>query len=245
MLAPGPVDPSLAKLPDLGRLEDQLEKGRRRLQAIPGEKKSLEDEIEKLKAILAKERESLTALEKEKRSKEKDLAEEMEKIKNREARLMEIKTNKEYQAAVKEVETAKSMITAGEDKILELMEAIEAHANVFAAAEKKLKGEETHIQEQLEALTREASELAQRVVGVEQERDAILKEFAPSTKALIDRARAIKEHPLAEVRGERCQACHINIPPQLFIEIRKLEKAFQCPSCHRVLYFDTQIVIEA
>lgn len=232
------MDASLITLPALGRHEDQIESAQKRLRAIPLDKSALESEIAQLKTTLAQERESLTALEKERHTKEKDLAEEVERIRQRESKLMEIKTNKEYQAGLKEVEIAKSVISQGEDKILELMVAIDTHAKMFKEAERKLKTEESDIQLQLKSLAEEESRNKVQLTKLQQERDEILTGFTATTKALIDKARLSHAHPLAEVFGERCQSCHIHIPPQLFIEIRKFEKAFQCPACHRVLYYD-------
>ena len=42
---------------------------------------------------------------------------------------------------------------------------------------------------------------------------------------------------VAEVKEEICQGCNMNIPPQLFVEIKKNEEIFQCPQCRRILYY--------
>ncbi len=34
-----------------------------------------------------------------------------------------------------------------------------------------------------------------------------------------------------------CQGCHMNIPPQLFNEIKKCLKIISCPHCNRILYW--------
>ena len=40
-----------------------------------------------------------------------------------------------------------------------------------------------------------------------------------------------------EVKEEICQGCNMNIPPQLFVEIKKQEEMLNCPQCRRLLYY--------
>jgi predicted nucleic acid-binding Zn-ribbon protein len=42
---------------------------------------------------------------------------------------------------------------------------------------------------------------------------------------------------VTEVKGEVCQGCNMNIPPQLYVEIKSNEEIIQCPQCHRILYY--------
>ena len=59
--------------------------------------------IEKEK--IQKEREKIESLEKERRQKEGHLNSEQEKIKRAEGKMFEVKTNKEYQALLSEIES--------------------------------------------------------------------------------------------------------------------------------------------
>ncbi|MEC4676888.1 MAG: C4-type zinc ribbon domain-containing protein, partial [Nitrospirota bacterium] len=38
-------------------------------------------------------------------------------------------------------------------------------------------------------------------------------------------------------KDEICQGCNMNMPPQLFVEIRNNEEIIQCPQCYRILYY--------
>src|SRR5574340_1182976 len=37
-------------------------------------------------------------------------------------------------------------------------------------------------------------------------------------------------------RNELCSGCDMNIPPQLYVEIRKNQEILHCPQCRRILY---------
>ena len=39
------------------------------------------------------------------------------------------------------------------------------------------------------------------------------------------------------VEDSCCQGCHVNIPPQLFNEVKKCKTIIKCPHCSRILYW--------
>ena len=40
-----------------------------------------------------------------------------------------------------------------------------------------------------------------------------------------------------DVKDEICQGCNMNIPPQLFVELKKNEEIYNCPQCRRILFY--------
>ena len=40
---------------------------------------------------------------------------------------------------------------------------------------------------------------------------------------------------IAKVRNEVCTGCNMNIPPQLYNEVLKLNRLIQCPNCKKIL----------
>ena len=42
---------------------------------------------------------------------------------------------------------------------------------------------------------------------------------------------------LAEVRNAACLSCHMQIPHQLYNEIRRCDRIITCPNCLRILFF--------
>ena len=43
---------------------------------------------------------------------------------------------------------------------------------------------------------------------------------------------------LAEAREGMCQACHVRMRVQIWVEVKKNEQLFQCESCSRVYYYE-------
>ena len=77
-------------------------------------------------------------LEKERRKKEGHLNLEQEKIKRAEWRMFEVKTNKEYQALLNEIEAIKEATSREEEEILQVLEEIDELRKNLAKREKEM-----------------------------------------------------------------------------------------------------------
>ena len=42
---------------------------------------------------------------------------------------------------------------------------------------------------------------------------------------------------LAPVNRGTCQVCHMNLPPQLYIDLQRNEQMIHCPNCQRIIYW--------
>ena len=43
---------------------------------------------------------------------------------------------------------------------------------------------------------------------------------------------------MAEARDGMCQACHVKMRPQVWVELRQNDQIFRCDACNRILYYD-------
>jgi len=178
------------------------------------------------------------ALAKKKREKEKMLEEVHEKIKKMKARVTEIKTNKEYQAHLKEIESSEKEVAAFEDEILVIMEDLDNFL-------KQQKEKEEKVNIEVEKINAFKRELDAEVKKYEKELDS-LKEERARVVSLMDSDIYSKYRSLlnsgggvavTRAKNEICLGCNMNIPPQLFVEIRKNEEIIQCTQCQRILYY--------
>ena len=192
-------------------------------------------EVEKTLNIV---KQKFDALEKKKRDKEGALDDIDEKIKKLKARTTEIKTNKEYQALLKEIEAIEKERSAIEDEILLIMEELDAASKQIKSEELKFKADG----EKIEALKKK----------IEGERSGSEKELSIAQKSrakiaeTVDRdiyseylilIEACNGSAVVEAKNEICQGCNMNIPPQLFVELKKNEEILNCPQCRRILYY--------
>jgi len=124
---------------------------------IPGQLAEIEQRVQANKTGLDQAREALEAAQKAKRDRDRDLEEGGRKVEKLKGRTSEIKTNKEYTALLKEIETAEQENKAIEDDILKLMEQIDAAAAEIQAAQKRAAEEGTAVEAERKQLEESAA----------------------------------------------------------------------------------------
>jgi len=151
---------------------------------------------------------------------------------------MEIKSNIEYKAMLKEIAFKEDQRDQCETRMLQLMELLEERKRLLAEAE-------TLLQERQALLGQRATEVA-AAVKVLEKRLAVLEEQRKGLRKgipapLLKRYEFIRQRrngtAIAPVQDGVCFGCHMNILPQQFIDLQKGEEILQCPHCQRILYW--------
>jgi predicted nucleic acid-binding Zn-ribbon protein len=198
----------------------------------------VDEPLKQAKAELEKMKQKTEALSKKKREKEQFLEETSEKIGKMKGRVSEIKTNKEYQAHLREIETSEKGITGIEDEILTVMEELEAALLQHKEKEDKLNREVEKINAFKKELDREVEEYEKELSSLKEERTKLVVSVEPDVydryMTLLKTGGGVAVTP---ARNELCTGCNMQIPPQLYVEIRKNEEIIQCPQCLRILYY--------
>ena len=188
---------------------------------------------------------SLETANKERRALEKDLEAHESQTEKLRTRLSELKTNKEYQAHLFEIEMANKRKSEIEDRILAYMEKIdqqqkdmkEAQAHK-AEAEKQFAQEKSTLDAQQATLTAELADIEQK------HKDIAVK----VEKALLTRYNKLKvgrkDQALAPVRNGICFGCRLQLPPQLIAEVKRSNELLTCNYCQRILYWEGEPVVE-
>jgi predicted nucleic acid-binding Zn-ribbon protein len=200
--------------------------------------KEMDVAVERLRERVTRGKGVVEELEKERKKKEKELEADKEKIKKFESKLYEVKTNKEYQALLKEIESAKGINDKTEEEILVLMEKGEELKKDHEAAAKELVKLESEYGAERKRLEDELRSIDAVISGLKANRDSLLDLVDEDLKAtystLIERRDGLA---VVNVRNGVCLGCFMNIPPQLFIEATKNRQVILCPSCNRIFYF--------
>ena len=212
---------------------------------IPERLHAAEAPLREVSRILNDTKVAVEAAVKERRSHEKDLEAHEAHTDKMKSHAASLKTNKEYQAHLFELELANKKRGDFEEKILLTMEKIDQLQNAAKELqEKKAVLENVFTQEKqgLDAQDKEhATELAQLQL---RHREASVK----VEKALLDRYNQVKasrkDHPLAAVRDGICLGCRLQIPPQLIAQVKRSEDLHLCPYCRRILYWEGEPITE-
>ncbi len=211
------------------------------INSMPSKLRSSENQFKEIQAAYDKQKQKSEQLEKKKKEKEKEIDEVNDRVNKLKGRTTDIKTNKEYQAHLKEIEAIEKGRFKIEDDILAVMEEIEAEAKKLKAEETKMKAEKEKLDAFKKEVEAEISEAERQLNEVKAKRSALAKSIdADFYKDYMTILAANNGSAVAEAKNEICQGCHMNIPPQLFVEIRKNEDIIQCPQCRRILYWKEQ-----
>jgi len=232
------LERELETLFEAQKIEIQIMEGERKLLQAPKRLQQMQDELIALRQKIDKEKEITDELEKERRKKEKELEAEKEKIKKLEVRLYDVKTNKEYQALLKEIEAAKEANDRTEEDVLVLMDKVEDLRKDYENSNVQLKEIEKESQAERAIIEKEIKSMDEVIARLVQERDNLLSVVSESLRNIYGVLRERRGGiAVTNVKNGVCLGCNMNIPPQLFIEATKNKQLIQCPSCNRILFF--------
>lgn len=210
----------------------------RKAHSAPEKLREMDEALDDLANRVKRGSSVIDELEKERRKKEKEIEAEREKVKKFESKLYEVKTNKEYQALLKEIEAAKDGNDKAEEEVLVLMDKIEELKKDLEGASKELKKKEAEVSTERKRLEEELRSMDSVVSDLKKTRDTLLnlvdEDLKTTFSTLMERRNGLA---VVNVQNGVCLGCFMNIPPQLFIEATKNRQMILCPSCNRIFYF--------
>jgi uncharacterized protein len=219
-------------------LEDKKTKLVRSCEETPKRIAEIEKEFEKFESVYLGKKAEHDHTRKQHHALEQGIAEIEAKIKRSKARMNEVKNNKEYQAILKEISDLEVEIKEKEDVALELMETIEHLGGELKVLEKEVGKQKKKLQHDKQELQHEADQLKDRLTRIEALQEKVRAKLEPEiwkrSEILLQKQAGIA---VAAVEGGVCQVCHLNIPPQKFIELQRDDSIMQCPNCHRFMFW--------
>jgi predicted nucleic acid-binding Zn-ribbon protein len=205
---------------------------------LPAAQEALATRVADRSAVVSSVKARIAADQAGRREIEKELAAVQSRLSKFKGQLMEVKTNKEYQAMQKEMAVAEREVRAYEDKLLEHMEEAEALATELKAAETALKAEQAEVAREQQVLDGERAELEREIARLTAGRTGVVGRLSREALALFERvAHGRKGVAVAEARDGLCTVCHVRLRPQVFNQVRRNDGLYQCDSCMRILYY--------
>jgi hypothetical protein len=232
------VNSDLQHLIQLQALDLATERVRRRIADIPGAITALDDRLSERRAAQADVRSRIENSQASRREIEKELAGVQARLSKYKGQLMEVKTNKEYQAMQHEIQTAEKVVREHEDRLLDRMEEQERLSAELKAADTALTAAEAEIAGERKSIEAERDGLEQMLQKQTAERTLLAGEISRPALALYQQLSAHRKGiALSEARAGSCTQCHVRMRPQVFNEVRRMDALIQCDSCSRILYY--------
>lgn len=232
------MNEQLKLLINLQEIDTKILTAKRMIDKIPQKINELETPFKEALNSFNLFKQRIENLDKKKREKEHQLDDIGEKIKKLKLRTSEIKTNKEYQALLSEIDSIEKERWSIEEQILIIMEEIDAVSKQANLEETKLNADKKKVDELKNKLLEEKQFIEKELEDMKEIRSKIAglieDDFYKLYINLIENYNGLA---VVEAKDEICLGCNMNIPPQLFVELKKNNDIITCPQCRRILYF--------
>ncbi len=239
------LNQNLSPLIELQKLDLRIAEIKDQRRKIPERLQAVDVPLREAQQLHQQTNVSVETFIKERRSHEQDLEAHEAHTEKMKSRLSDLKSNKEYQAHLFEIEVANKKKGDIEEKILLCMEKIEQQQRTAKEAQEKLGTIEKAFTQEKQALDALEHSLSTELTDLVAQQQAC---SAHVEKGLLSRYNSIKasrkDHALAEIKEGICSGCRLQLPPQLISEVKRAEDLHTCPYCRRMLYWDGQVPIQ-
>src|SRR5581483_6618123 len=231
------MSPAIEHLIALQTADREIQRLKTEIAELPKRVAAIEQKLAGTKASLDKARAAVKTDDAARRKYETAITDLRAKISKYRDQSLEVKTNEQYKALMREIQFAEQEISADEDKILELMVNAEIRDKEVKAAEAELKEEMAEIEKE-KAAAREVTAQDQKALAEwTAKRDAARSAVDPELLRHYDRVFKFRGSGIAEVRDQKCMGCSVVLRPQTYNQVCAGE-LLHCDSCQRILYFD-------
>lgn len=219
-------------------VEGEILQAGRQLTALNDETVALDQAVAERETLVSAEKEALDDLKKSYRELESESKINAGMIVKSNEKLRSVKTNKEYQSILKEIEDIRKKNSGIEDRMLEQLEKIESAEAAVKEKEAELAGLIQSYREKKDTLVAKAQRERQAVEALNEKKARISVEADPKIINILDDVkRKVRGMPVVPVQQAICTGCHMNIPAQLFNELQRFDEIRFCPHCHRIIYW--------
>ena len=200
----------------------------------------LDDRLNGFERRIEEKQGLIDELKKNYRDRESDFQLNLDREKKIQAKLRSVKTNKEYQSLLKEIDDVRNKNSTVEDEMIECLDRMDD-------AEKDMmvkRSEYSRLADEIELDKKEIFQQAEH----SKDRLAVLTENRQGVSVQID-SNLLKKYTLIKERNKTeiavvavkdavCLGCNVNITPQLYNELHRGDTLNFCPNCQRIIFWE-------
>jgi len=225
----------LITLKELQKIDLEIDELQRNKRLFPEYIETLSEQCRQEHGKVKDKQKLLDGLEQQKRALEFELKEKEEKKRQAENRLMLVKSNEQYKAMQKEVETVKQEITLIEEQVLERMLQIDEVKLRLQEFEKDVMEKTRTIEIRVKEVQQDFSKIDHILADKQKIKQAKAAELKEDVLSDYLRVRSKMNVAVVETHHGKCAGCEIALPTQFYNEIQKGQNIYNCPSCYRIL----------
>ncbi len=198
---------------------------------------ALSQELSAYQERVTEQEEQLADIKKSYRSNEDEVRMIEVQIGKSKGKLSAVKTNKEYQAMLKEIDELTEKSSGIEDQMLADLESIETCEKDLDERKADLVDAQSEIRQKQEEINQKAQRQKAELDALRDERNEIWEMLEGKSQQIYEKVKR-QGHgiAIAAIVDGICQVCRINIPPQLNNELQRMDQLRMCPNCQRIMY---------
>ncbi len=232
----------LAKLVQLQKTDTNIRRLKGNIETAEEKRAEIEQEFEQHAFSIREVQNRRDALASGRADLERKIEEDKTHLTRAERNLKHAQNQREYETAMREMDSLQKQITAAENQIIEKMTALEE-------VEKELEDRAEEINsidsKRVAALGEFDVRLKADLAEFKAEsgaRETVFKTLPPQLASVYDRLaqRSRDGIAVAEVINGSCSACFMSLRPQMQVEVRKGQAIITCESCTRILFIPSK-----
>ncbi len=155
--------------------------------------------------------------------------------------MMSIKTNKEYDALVAQIDTLKEQISTGETQLLQTIELIDTLTEESKTLTEKQSQVEGNNRKQLQILQEKIDSIGDKVSDKYTSREEVVSSIAKPIFSNYERVRKGRGgRAVVAVKKKACSSCFKALTPKKIQEIKRGDKVLTCDYCGCLLFWDNE-----
>jgi uncharacterized protein len=230
----------LKLLEKLQQVDGQLHETQDLLTSLPVKLDSLKEDVSVVETLLEGERQQLADVQGYKNDLEASMKADHDHMNKAKAKLTQVRTSKEYMATQRELESSRKSTGDREEELIKLMEAIESFQKSIKVHEEELGALQEHVDEEAAETAGQIAALEKKLAKQQKSRDSMASTIKKSVLLKYNAIR--RRRGLAVVPAEHgvCTGCNMALPPQLYNILQREATIEYCPSCQRIVYYETE-----
>jgi uncharacterized protein len=228
-------------LEELAAMDAEVKALEEKLTEERGVLDSLKESLKKLDEKLQADRATVGAADKHRNELHLDIRTMTQQIEHSREKLNRSRTERESQAAQRELEELRKLVRDREDEI----QRIDGDTAQVRATVEATETEHKRISDELAA---KEGDIQAKVAQLETDRaakgggrDALVKKLPVVLYRRYEMIRGRRGTAVAQTTDGTCNKCNMALPPQLYHRLRREPLIEQCPSCNRLIYFASAV----
>ena len=232
----------IVALVNLQQIEIETGSVKTKISNVDQRLEKLDDRLHDFKQVIEKQESVINELNQKYRDYETDVRMNLDAIKKSEAKLSSVKTNKEYQAFLKEIDDLKVKNSKLEDDMIDFLDRIEAAENTLNTKMAEYSELQTRLNNEKETIQKETEEGKRQLENLDAQLKTVAAGIDAALLATYNKVKALQNNAIGivAVTDAVCQGCNMNIPPQMYNELQRGDSLKKCPICDRIIYWKNE-----